>query len=265
MTFTTRVLKPFLALYGLGLLGVLSLVPLMEATIEQASRLPGAPALSRTEFALLLLGQPALLLFAAVALGVALAEKGGLTCLILRRLRGQASGPATGGWRSTLLLAFAVASMVAAADLVLRRIFPEAFLVVPRLDEVTLEGRFLGLLYGGITEELMLRFGLMTLLVWAGLRLTRGRARPVVVWIAIAIAAIGFAAGHLGAVAGMGQMDNQVLIARTLGLNTVAGLLFGWLYASRSLEHAMLAHAASHATFWIATPLLAWLGQAVAG
>ena len=52
-----------------------------------------------------------------------------------------------------------------------------------------------------------------------------------------------------------------VLIARTLVLNGALGLLFGWLYARRNLEHAMLAHAASHVVFWTATPLLAALGM----
>jgi hypothetical protein len=51
-----------------------------------------------------------------------------------------------------------------------------------------------------------------------------------------------------------------VLIVRTLALNGALGLLFGWLYARRNLEHAMLAHAASHVVFWTVTPLLVALG-----
>ena len=162
------------------------------------------------------------------------------------------------------LLAFIFASAVAAADLALRQVVPGAFERVPRLDDVTLAGRLLGLLYGGITEELMLRFGLTTLLLWLGLRLTRGRGRAVLVWIAVGLAALAFAAGHLGALAGMQQMDDQVLVARTLVLNFVLGLLFGWLYASRSLEHAMLAHGVTHVTFWVVTPLLVLLVQSFA-
>ncbi|MBJ6127951.1 CPBP family glutamic-type intramembrane protease [Microvirga splendida] len=265
MTATNRFLRPFLALAGLGLLGILSLIPLIEGSIEQASRLPGAPPLPDAVFALLILGQPTLLLLAAVALGVALAEKAGLTSLILRRLRGEAIGQGADGWGRTLLLAFAFAAAVAAADLVLRGMFPASLTALPRLDDVTPAGRMLALFYGGITEELMMRFGLMTLLLWLGLLLTGGRGRPVLVWFAIGLTAFAFAAGHLGAVAGMQQMDNQVLIARILVLNGVLGLLFGWLYASRSLEHAMLAHAASHVTFWGMTPVLARLGQGFAG
>ncbi|WP_230529831.1 CPBP family glutamic-type intramembrane protease [Microvirga roseola] len=260
MTFAARFLKPFLALSGLGFLGILSLVPLTGAAAEQVRLLPGAPELPVAALALLLLVQPTLLMLGAVAVGVALAEKAGLTSLILRRLRGEAIESAAAGWGAALALAIVFASVVALADLMLRQAFPGAFAPVPRLDDVTLSGRLPGLLYGGITEELMMRFGLMTLLLWLGLCLTGRRGRPVLTWIAIALAAFAFAAGHLGAAAPMMQEGNHVLLVRTLALNGVLGLLFGWLYASRSLEHAMLAHGASHVVFWIATPLLAALG-----
>jgi membrane protease YdiL (CAAX protease family) len=35
-------------------------------------------------------------------------------------------------------------------------------------------------------------------------------------------------------------------VARTVLLNAVVGVLFGWLYWRRSLEAAMVAHAAFH-------------------
>jgi membrane protease YdiL (CAAX protease family) len=100
----------------------------------------------------------------------------------------------------------------------------------------------------------------MTLLLWLGLRLTGGRGRLPLTWTAILIAALAFAAGHLGALAGSAGSHQDVLIVRTLALNGTLGLLFGWLYARRNLEHAMLAHAASHVVFWTVTPLLVALG-----
>ena len=103
-------------------------------------------------------------------------------------------------------------------------------------------------LYGGITEELMLRFGLMSALVFGGWRVTGRRGdgpRPAVVWAAIVIAAVLFGLGHLPALAQAVALT-PALIARTVLLNAVAGVLFGWLYWRRSLEAAMVAHASFH-------------------
>ena len=103
-------------------------------------------------------------------------------------------------------------------------------------------------LYGGVTEELMLRFGLMSVLVFVGWRITGRRAagpRPVVVWTAIVVAAVLFGIGHLPALAQSVDLTPE-LVARTVLLNAVAGVLFGWLYWRRSLEAAILAHASFH-------------------
>ena len=103
-------------------------------------------------------------------------------------------------------------------------------------------------LYGGVTEELMLRFGLMSALVLAGWYLA-GRPtdgpRPGVAWAAIVISAVLFGVGHLPALAQAVGLT-PALVARTVLLNAVAGVLFGWLYWRRSLEAAMVAHASFH-------------------
>ena len=88
-----------------------------------------------------------------------------------------------------------------------------------------------------------------------GIRLL-GRRSPALVWTAILVTAFVFAAAHLPAVLSAAPADD-VILARTIGLNGVLGTLYGWLYASRNLEHAMLAHAATHGVFWLATPVLA--------
>lgn len=103
-------------------------------------------------------------------------------------------------------------------------------------------------LYGGITEEIMLRFGLMSALAFAGWRITGRRTngpRPVVVWAAIVVSAVLFGVGHLPALAQAVSLT-PALVVRTVLLNAVAGILFGWLYWRRSLEAAMVAHASFH-------------------
>ncbi|MFC6976650.1 type II CAAX prenyl endopeptidase Rce1 family protein [Halomicroarcula sp. GCM10025709] len=64
-------------------------------------------------------------------------------------------------------------------------------------------------------------------------------------WAAIVVSAVLFGVGHLPALAQSVSLT-PALIARTVLLNAVAGVLFGWLYWRRSLEAAMVAHASFH-------------------
>ncbi len=103
-------------------------------------------------------------------------------------------------------------------------------------------------LYGGLTEELLLRFGLMSTLALVGWFVTGRRSDGPgsgVMWAAIVIAAVLFGIGHLPALAQSVGLT-PALVARTILLNAVAGVVFGWLYWQRSLEAAMVAHAAFH-------------------
>ncbi len=104
---------------------------------------------------------------------------------------------------------------------------------------------FLASFSAGITEEVLLRLFLLTLLAWLGGLVSHdgeGRPTPAVFWIANILAAGLFGAGHLPTVAAMGLPLTALLIIRTLMLNSVMGLVFGWLYWTRGLESAMIAH-----------------------
>lgn len=112
-------------------------------------------------------------------------------------------------------------------------------------------------LYGGITEELMLRFGLMSLLVFVGWSVTGRQTdgpQPTVVWAAIVVSSVLFGLGHLPALAQSVDLT-PALVARTVLLNAVAGVLFGWLYWRRSLEVAMIAHALFHVPLLVLSAL----------
>ena len=109
------------------------------------------------------------------------------------------------------------------------------------------------LFYGGITEELLIRWGLMTPLAWGIWRVRNGNdagsATPArtTIWAAIVLSAVLFGVGHLPAVAASYSLTIP-LIAQIVSLNTVVGLGFGWLYWRYSLETAMVAHMMFHVT-----------------
>lgn len=109
-------------------------------------------------------------------------------------------------------------------------------------------------LYGGIVEELLLRLFLMTLLAWLLSKLCRQPPTATMYWLAIVIAALIFAAGHLPAAAALWGLD-ALIIMRTMLLNALPGIVFGWLYWRRGLEMAMLAHFAADVVLHAIAPL----------
>lgn len=113
-----------------------------------------------------------------------------------------------------------------------------------------------GILYGGITEEIMMRFGIMSVLAWLFGGVV-GRTRGgLACWIGNIGAAILFGVLHLPAVAASGTDIDAGIAIRTIGLNAIGGLVYGWLYMRGALENAMLAHAGTHAGFAVAA--LGW-------
>jgi membrane protease YdiL (CAAX protease family) len=110
-------------------------------------------------------------------------------------------------------------------------------------------------LYGGVTEELLLRWGLMTALVWLAWRLLprpSGTPRTVYIWLAIVVSALLFGAGHLPAAAMLvGELTGDVVLF-VVGVNTAFGVLFGYLFWRYGLEAAMIAHATAHVASYVA-------------
>lgn len=103
---------------------------------------------------------------------------------------------------------------------------------------------FLASFYGGIAEEIQLRLFVMSLLAWLGKFISKtpeGKPTRVVFWIAIILAAVLFGLGHLPLVSMLVPLTPLVL-ARTIVLNGIGGIIFGWLYWKRGLESAMIAH-----------------------
>jgi hypothetical protein len=260
-----RFVIPFAAFAALGLLGVLSMVPSLGPTLARLKAMPGAP-LQRSDavWTILLLAQPGVLVIAGALIGVLLAERVGLPSLLLSALRGTPKPPVT-----AVSLLIAVMAGVFAAVTILAIDIAVKSAVVPNFAALARAQMAAGtvppapamaqaLLYGGIAEEIMLRFGLMTLLVFFGAWIAPAFYAERPAWIigaAIVISALLFGAGHLPAVAAFTPLTPGIVL-RIVGLNAIGGLVYGWLYARYGLEHAMLAHMTTHVGFWTLTPVI---------
>jgi len=108
----------------------------------------------------------------------------------------------------------------------------------------------LAALYGGLTEEIVVHYGVMSLLVWL---LTKVVPGPRAYWAAIGGAAVVLGLGHLSAIAAALPLTSLV-VTRAIVLNGVAGVVFGWLYWHRGLEAAMLSHGIAALILHVAVP-----------
>jgi len=243
-----------LLLWGAGVVGSAAITAMVLPQLLEQMQVPlPAPLWVLT---LAGLAQSALLLAFAVWAGVRLAPSVGLGAPAFEAVvTGRPIGPAL---RLQLLPGLTVGLLGGILLFVNFRYAPAA---VAELQDRFAIPIFARVLYGGITEELLLRWGLMTALVWLAWRFLqqrRGNVRAPFVWLAIAVSALVFAAGHLPAASVLlGALDVPV-VAFVMGVNTTFGLLFGYLYWRRGLESAMIAHAVAHLVSFGVN--LAWQG-----
>lgn len=233
-----------------GVAGVISILfidfaPLLDRVAEaEGTEIPPMTLGLR----LLSLIQPLVLLTAAVVVGVALGDRVGLRAPAAHAL-------ATGSNVSTALrpqlrpgivggLAGGAAIVVVAAVWLPR--LPSEFVDAAESLDVPLATRFL---YGGITEEILMRWGFMTLVVWV-LHKTIGRHAPkpptFVYIVAIAVSALLFGAGHLGVAALLAPQLTLSIVGYIVVANALFALVAGYLFWRFGLEAAMVAHVMAH-------------------
>lgn len=109
-------------------------------------------------------------------------------------------------------------------------------------------------LYGGISEEILLRWGLMTLFVWVLWYFVQGghgAPSTTILWSGVVASALAFGAGHLPAARALLGRLRIWLTVWVVGANAAFGLVAGYLYWHYGLESAMVAHALAHTLIFI--------------
>lgn len=237
--------RRFGAVFGLGLVGIAALAASLPARMAAIALPESLAALPPTAVVALSLVNPLVLLLLASLAGAAGAHRAGL----YSAAAGTMAWPSVRQWLAALASGVALGLLVAMLDAAWARAAPGQWTQAAGPAAATGGQLLLGVLYGGLTEEVLLRWGLMALLAW-GLQRLLGRTAAVAA--ALVLAALAFAAGHLPALLAAQQDLTAPLVARTLALNALAGLLYGGWFWRRGLEPAMAAHAATHLGFWLA-------------
>jgi len=260
------ILKQFAILFILGSVGIamvtITSIPMVEQQLAKLSpeKLAGVPPL----WTLMLLQglQYSVLLAISILVGIGCAYRIGLRShLINHWVFHTAKSPS---FAVEIKWSLGVGAVAAIALLLLDRLMqpalPEALQAANHTEPSGLN-LLTAMFYGGITEEILMRWGLMSLLVWIAWKgLKQGVTLPSqgIYQGAIVLAALVFGLLHLPATAAIAPLT-PVVIIRALLLNGIAGIAFGWLFWQYSLEAAMLAHISVHAFTFVLNGLLARL------
>jgi Type II CAAX prenyl endopeptidase Rce1-like len=257
------ILKQFGILFGLGIAGIAMLaitsVSLVEQRLAKLSpeRLANVPPL----WVLMLLQalQLTVLLAISILIGIGCAYRVGLRSHLIDYwvFHTPKIPYSLTEMKWSLGVGAATTIIVLLLDRLMQPALPEALRAAN--TEPNWLSSLTAMLYGGITEEILMRWGLMSLLVWIAWKvLKQGITLPSqgMYQGAIVLAALVFGLLHLPATAAIVPLTPLVII-RAILLNGIAGIAFGWLFWQYSLEAAMLSHVSFHAFSFALSLLLA--------
>lgn len=188
--------------------------------------------------------QSAFLVLAASVVGAVLAPKVGLSAPTLSAAA--SGGNALDALRLQLVPAFWGGCAGAAVVVAFHAFAPQPLAALQAGAQLPLAVR---LLYGGITEEVLVRWGLMTAAAWSAWRIfKRGSPQPsrAIMWSAIVLSALAFGVLHLPAAAAALPELTAVIVAYVIIGNAVFGVVAGYLFWRYGLESAIGAHILAH-------------------
>lgn len=246
---------PFFVYISILLISFLALYPSFYQNSAALIEAGGFDQLSPFMFTLLSLIQPFVIAVVSLLLGHFMAYKVDLDSVVYQYFESHEKAKKHFKWsiRPALISGAMYGLIIVGFDLLLRPWLPEAFQqTIQAPDFIEVLGR---VFYGGVVEEIILRFGLMTLLLHL---ITFGR-RKLSKWkviFVIVFQAMIFAMGHLPATGAAFEMT-PIIWSRMIVFNGVGGLLFGWLYYRYHIEAAILAHMSTHLSAAILTSIIA--------
>lgn len=227
-------------LFVAAILGSVAILPYGLRLAKEAAK-SNKPKLPLPILLLLSILQNAILFALFTALGLLAAHQIGLDTLLIQ--------PIIRHILIALLLGLGAGGVLLIADLFFLPYFPKKLLDTA-LKTTQLEN-FVASFYGGINEEILMRLFGISGIVWLLATVFHAPATHSIFWIANFIMAIVFALGHLPALKNLIGTITSPMLARTLILNGIIGLLCGWLFWNYGIVAAMIAHFAADIVYHI--------------
>lgn len=243
----------FLIIWSAGFIGILSfllvdiyaLISMLPMPEGKAVELP-PPILLKT----LTVVQLAVLMTLAAIAGVAFAKRVGLHAPAIEAL---ASGEPFLSKLKPQLLPGILAGVAAGIVIVLAWVITKPYLTADFVSRAEAFNKLMPavtrFLYGGLTEEVLLRWGLMTFLVWLPWRLFQkgeGVAKSMFVTTGVLVSAIIFGIGHLPIASALSGGLTVPLVFYVIAANSIFGIFAGFLFWKKGFESAIIAHMATH-------------------
>ncbi|GAC21129.1 CPBP family intramembrane glutamic endopeptidase [Paraglaciecola arctica] len=240
--------KPkYLVLFVLGFVGILSSVSLVPQLISLS---PEPLPISIFWVQVISVIQSSVLLMLMVVLGGVFAKRVNLTTPVIDRL----CGVSTHLPKFTDILVPAIFGGVFGGFCLLGFFYLMAgFLPI---DFLQASERFIPpwhtkLLYGGITEEILVRWGLMSFFTWGCYKVCQTHGSKINEYnyvFGILLSALLFGVGHLPVAQLLTDEPSVYLYLYIIVGNAIFGCIAGWLFYKRGLECAILAHMVAHIT-----------------
>ena len=239
-------------LFVIGLIGILSMLT-MEIPIPEEAKQILLDKFSPQQIKLLILINPIILLIVTVLTGTVLHEKVNLKVPIIKgAIRKEKDFKISTIVKSGVIGGIIAGILLTLIGFIYYPILPQEFI---ELGEKLKPGLAVRFLYGGFTEELLMRFGLMTFVVWLSSKIFN-TLNSKIYWSGILIAAVIFALGHFPIAFQTVESPSNILLSYILIGNSIGGIIFGWLYWKKGLESAFIAHIFAHVIMLIGEPLL---------
>ncbi|MCQ6963288.1 CPBP family glutamic-type intramembrane protease [Methanolobus chelungpuianus] len=176
--------------------------------------------------------------------GIFLGKKVGLKATLLESLfegRGLPEG-FNSSLKLSILLGLLVGTLIFATDRLVFSMFTEPLTVL--LSSPPIEQRILYSFYAGIVEEIILRFFLVTLLVWISWKIKKnpdGSPTTTGFWLSILLVSTIYGFGYFLSLTSVTDY-NAILPIAIIALGIISGSVFGWLYWKKGLEAAIIAN-----------------------
>jgi membrane protease YdiL (CAAX protease family) len=230
-------------LFVLGLSGVASLLA-SNISIPEEARQELELIFTDFQIKLLMLVNPVIMLVGAIVIGGLLSKKVNLGTPIISNFfeRSSKTIEINKITFQGILGGILSATLVFTTARVFKLFIPEELNILENSVQLAPITRFL---YGGITEEILMRFGLMTLIVFLAQKISDTN-QNYTYWVGILLSTLLFALGHLPVVINTVGFST-LLFAYIIIANSFAGLIFGWLYWKKGLESSIIAHIIFHA------------------